>query len=92
MVPYLGLWPKDITSIEEIPTITANNHINVFKMRNLYKFIHQLRTYQNNKYRIDVNQDIYNYLKNPKVRYHMWKYERNFAGMSDEGVVMSTTL
>ncbi|PRP79939.1 ras-specific guanine nucleotide-releasing factor 1 [Planoprotostelium fungivorum] len=67
LIPYIGLWPKDITSVEEIPTITSEGHINISKLRNLCRFITQMKTYQGTKYRIDQSPDLYAYLKNPKI-------------------------
>jgi len=67
IIPYMGLYPKDITSLEEYPTILEDGVVNFTKLRDLWRIVNQMRPYQNSKYRVDVVPELHNYLKKIKV-------------------------
>eukprot|EP01113_Clastostelium_recurvatum_P024846 TRINITY_DN2972_c0_g1_i5.p1 TRINITY_DN2972_c0_g1~~TRINITY_DN2972_c0_g1_i5.p1 ORF type:complete len:982 (-),score=254.07 TRINITY_DN2972_c0_g1_i5:29-2974(-) len=65
IVPYLALFPKDITPLEETPTYIEGDAkaVNFDKLRTLYRIVHDLVLYQNNKYPWPVNRDLVARLK-----------------------------
>eukprot|EP01102_Stenamoeba_stenopodia_P020892 TRINITY_DN8295_c0_g1_i1.p1 TRINITY_DN8295_c0_g1~~TRINITY_DN8295_c0_g1_i1.p1 ORF type:complete len:975 (+),score=198.96 TRINITY_DN8295_c0_g1_i1:278-3202(+) len=68
IIPYLGIFPKDLTSIEENnPDHAANGHVNFVKMRLLYNIISQLHKSQHVKYPFEREPSLRHYLKNVKV-------------------------
>eukprot|EP01117_Protostelium_nocturnum_P012300 TRINITY_DN4527_c0_g1_i1.p1 TRINITY_DN4527_c0_g1~~TRINITY_DN4527_c0_g1_i1.p1 ORF type:complete len:1113 (+),score=446.73 TRINITY_DN4527_c0_g1_i1:200-3538(+) len=67
IIPYIGLVPKDITSLEESPTKLPSGLINVGKLRNLSKSVNQIRQYQSSKFKIDPNPELSVYLRHPDI-------------------------
>jgi hypothetical protein len=68
-VPYLGLIPKDITSVEEIPTFVENGMCNIDKMRTLYKILCELQAFQKETYNFRIFPDFIARLKSFKDLY-----------------------
>jgi len=68
MVPYLGLFPKDITSLEEVPTLLDDGSINFVKMRGFWKILNPIIQISNRtKKPIEPNHELFQYLKNPEI-------------------------
>jgi len=67
IVPYLGLIPKDLTSLEELPNVTDDNLVNFDKMRTLRKILMQIREYQIRGYAFTVLPELATFLKHLKV-------------------------
>eukprot|EP01119_Soliformovum_irregulare_P012381 TRINITY_DN3213_c0_g1_i1.p1 TRINITY_DN3213_c0_g1~~TRINITY_DN3213_c0_g1_i1.p1 ORF type:complete len:493 (+),score=168.18 TRINITY_DN3213_c0_g1_i1:133-1611(+) len=53
-IPYIGLFPKDITSLEETPN-EINGCINFGKLRELSRIINQIKPFRDSKMRTDVS-------------------------------------
>ncbi len=62
IVPYLGLFPKDITSLEEMPTKVENDMINFSKFRELHNIINQMSKFTSIKYKPERTPDLMNFL------------------------------
>jgi hypothetical protein len=68
MVPYLGLFPKDITSLDEVPTILEDGQVNFTKMRGLYKILSPIiQIAHRPKKPIEANHDLQYLLRNPHI-------------------------
>jgi hypothetical protein len=69
LVPFLGLYPKDLAPIEEnVPTLQNQNLISLSKLRTLHEIIRPLQEYQLGKnYVIKRDSILQKYLKNVKV-------------------------
>ena len=67
IVPYLGLYPKDLTSLEENPTIVEEKLVNFEKMRTIRKIVNQLREYQLRSYPFQIEVELATYLKHVKT-------------------------
>jgi len=68
IVPYLGLYPKDLTSLEETPTYGTPTMVNFDKMRTLRKIVAQLREYQLRNYTFHAIPEMTSYLKHLKLQ------------------------
>jgi len=82
LVPYLGLYPKDLFAVEEnIPTKTEEHKlIAITKLRKLHEIIRPLLDYQLGKnYVIKVDAVVHQYLKNLKVLGHEDVYKNSLA-------------
>jgi hypothetical protein len=66
VVPYLALYPKDLTSVEELPTMIDQKLVNMEKMRMIGKIILQTREYQARGYAFPVIPELATYLKHFK--------------------------
>ncbi|PRP77868.1 hypothetical protein PROFUN_08542 [Planoprotostelium fungivorum] len=63
MIPYLGLIPKDLTALEELPTFTSDNLVNFEKMRKLHRTLKVIRDAQQRQYNVPIEPELVTYLK-----------------------------
>lgn len=66
IIPYLGLFPKDITTLEESPTVLPGELVNFGKLRDLWAIIHQMSKYVSIKYRVEKDPVLFTYFHNLK--------------------------
>jgi len=81
LVPYLGLYPKDLAPIEEnVSTLQQQNLISLTKLRRLHEIIHPLQEYQLGKnYAIKRDPMLHKYLKNVRVLTSEEQYQRSLG-------------
>jgi len=79
LVPYLGLYPKDLFAIEEnVPTKQEQGLISLTKLRRLHEIIHPLQEYQLGKnYVIKRDSVLQKYLKNVRVLSSDEQYQKS---------------
>jgi len=67
LVPYLGLIPKDLTALEEMPNFLETGLVNFDKMRTLRKILTQIREYQTRGYPFHIIPELATFLKHLKL-------------------------
>mmetsp|Transcript_3749 Transcript_3749/g.9134 ORF Transcript_3749/g.9134 Transcript_3749/m.9134 type:complete len:1156 (+) Transcript_3749:247-3714(+) len=58
-VPFLAVSTKDITAMEEVPTLDVNDNINIRKLRILWEVVDKLISAQKSTYDVPSNSMIY---------------------------------
>jgi len=66
LIPYLGLYPRDLTSLEESPTLISDM-INFTKLREIWKIVNQFIKFQSSKFKILPNPEVIYSLKNVDI-------------------------
>jgi len=87
VVPYIGLYLKDLSTLEENSTITKGGKVNLYKLKRIVNIISEILVAQTSIFNFKKNVKIFSFFKNQIFKFDedtMWRYSKVCENISSE--------